>query len=453
MRGVLLAGSRLPDGTPAAAVLVAGLSLLERSAFVARDAGVTEAVVLAERSLHDRLVAAVRRKDLGIALRFADPSTDRDDILGSWTDGPPVAVLQVDIAHTRHASGVLKAAQSGDVLADERPRPADGTDDLLLGADRTWIGLAVLEPSQLGGLLDAVARKPARGALPALEAELSAGTSRDRPAAPLAWQAVRSAQDAKTAQQMLFRSLVKPADGWISIHLNRPISMSVTRLVVNLPVHPNHFSILVFAISMLGCAAIAWGDHYWMPIVGAFLIQWGSILDGCDGELARVRYQGSLLGAWLDNAGDDLTTVFYSIAIAANLTRFDHSALWTWAGAATAMMALVAIAVSYTYIISIGSGCVQDFPSQIERASVASTPLRKLWGFLAYLSKRDTMDVLFLCLTVLGLLEVIATLFFLGAAGTCFVFVKRRIEMHHQARLARRQTSAALADDPTSTVH
>jgi len=320
------------------------------------------------------------------------------------------------------------------VLVDEHPGSQGVPDDLHLAGGASWPGLAVLEPDRLGGLLDAVAGDKTRAPAAALQAELSAGRARAVPLPGLAWQAVRDAAGAAAARRMLFRSLVKPADGWISRHLNRPISLSVSRLLVGLPVHPNHLSVLVFAISMAGCACVAWGDHYWLPILGAFLVQWGSILDGCDGELARLRYQGSLLGAWLDNAGDDLTTVVYSIAVAVNLARFGHSPLWTWLGTATAVFALTAIAVSYSYIVSIGSGCVQDFPSNIERAATAQTPLRKLWGFIAYLSKRDTMDLIFLGLAVLGLLEVISTLFFFGAAATCFVFVRRRLEMRREAR-------------------
>ncbi|MBI5502728.1 MAG: CDP-alcohol phosphatidyltransferase family protein [Deltaproteobacteria bacterium] len=434
MRALLLAGARLPDGAPAAALRVAGLSLLERALFVARDAGVTSAVVVADAALHGGLRAAVRRQDVGVELTFADPASERDRILAGLGVGDPVAVVAADVAHTRHASPALKGARPGDVLLEEKPESGGGPDALRLGAGRTWLGLAVLGPERLGGLLEAAARDPAGGAAGALGAELSGGGARGVPVPGLAWQLVRGAADAKAARRMLFGSLVKPADGWISRHLNRPISLSVSRVLVGLPVHPNHLSVLVFLISMAGCACVAWGDHYWLPILGAFLVQWGSILDGCDGELARLRYQGSLLGAWLDNAGDDLTTVVYSIAVAVNLGRFGHSPVWTWLGAATAVFALIAIAVSYTYIVSIGSGCVQDFPSNVERAAVARTPLRKLWGFIAYLSKRDTMDLIFLGLAVLGLLEVIATLFFLGAAATCFVFVRRRVEMRREAR-------------------
>ena len=38
-----------------------------------------------------------------------------------------------------------------------------------------------------------------------------------------------------------------------------------------------------------------------------------SILDGCDGELARVRLQQSKLGAWLDTFVDDVLNVLITV--------------------------------------------------------------------------------------------------------------------------------------------
>jgi phosphatidylglycerophosphate synthase len=50
-------------------------------------------------------------------------------------------------------------------------------------------------------------------------------------------------------------------------------------------------------------------------IAGAALVQVQSILDGCDGELARLKMQGSRLGEWLDNVIDDAINVVYAVAL------------------------------------------------------------------------------------------------------------------------------------------
>ena len=55
-----------------------------------------------------------------------------------------------------------------------------------------------------------------------------------------------------------------------------------------------------------------------------------SILDGCDGELARVRMQQSKLGAWLDTFVDDVLNVLITVSIGIGLAR---SGAGTWAAA------------------------------------------------------------------------------------------------------------------------
>jgi len=45
---------------------------------------------------------------------------------------------------------------------------------------------------------------------------------------------------------------------------------------------------------------------YWDTLIGAFLCLWASILDGCDGEVARLKLQESAFGCWLETVCDCL---------------------------------------------------------------------------------------------------------------------------------------------------
>ena len=51
-------------------------------------------------------------------------------------------------------------------------------------------------------------------------------------------------------------------------------------------------------------------------MLGAFLSLAASVLDGCDGEIARLKYQESALGCWIETVGD----YSYYIAIFVGLT-------------------------------------------------------------------------------------------------------------------------------------
>ena len=56
--------------------------------------------------------------------------------------------------------------------------------------------------------------------------------------------------------------------------------------------------------------------HYWTGVFAAVLSLAASILDGCDGEIARLKYQESALGCWIETFGD----YSYYIAIFIGLT-------------------------------------------------------------------------------------------------------------------------------------
>jgi phosphatidylglycerophosphate synthase len=433
MRALLLAGLRLASGSPVAATRVAGMSLLERAVFVARDAGVTEAVVVAERPLLPALREAARRADLGVELAWADPSTDRDTILRRLAGDDPVVVVRADVAHTRLVSPALRDAEPGELLVDERAGPIRGAESLRLATGPTWVGLATLRADGLAGLIDGLAADPARGDVTALDAEVAEGQLQTVPVTGLPWQAVRSAAELRTAERLLVESLARPADAWVSRRVNRPLSARLTRLLVDLPLLPNHVSVAVFVVGMAGCIAIASGGRYLLPLLGALLLQGAAVLAGVDGELARVRYQGSFLGAWLDTLGHDLTAIATVMAVTASLANRGHSSLWTWLGVAAAVANVVAIAVAYSHMISSGKASPDDFAAPVERAGPAPTLRRRVWGSVAQASGRDTQALAVLVGALLGLLQIAVVALFVGALLAGAEAVRRSLQLRREA--------------------
>ena len=67
-------------------------------------------------------------------------------------------------------------------------------------------------------------------------------------------------------------------------------------------------------------------------MLGGFLSLAASVLDGCDGEIARLKYQESALGCWIETFGD----YWYYIAIFIGLTigavRQTHVEAFYWIG-------------------------------------------------------------------------------------------------------------------------
>src|SRR4029077_17952203 len=99
------------------------------------------------------------------------------------------------------------------------------------------------------------------------------------------------------------------------------LSVRFTRHVLcRSPVTPNQITLFAAALGLLGCVLMAMG-HYAAVVLGLLLEHTQSVLDGCDGELARVRFQQSKLGAWLDTFVDDVLNVLMTASAGIGLWR------------------------------------------------------------------------------------------------------------------------------------
>jgi len=91
----------------------------------------------------------------------------------------------------------------------------------------------------------------------------------------------------------------KPSDGPVSRHFNRPLSVRISRRLVKYPITPNQISLFTFLCAVLAAGLFSLGS-YAMLLLGGLLTQFASVIDGCDGEVARLKFQSSHYGGWLD---------------------------------------------------------------------------------------------------------------------------------------------------------
>jgi CDP-L-myo-inositol myo-inositolphosphotransferase len=114
----------------------------------------------------------------------------------------------------------------------------------------------------------------------------------------------------KKAEQALLKRLCdKPNDGPVARYLNRPISVRISRHLVKRHVTPNQISLFSFLCSLLAAGLFALGG-YPALLLGGVLAQFASIIDGCDGEVARLKYQSSDIGGWFDAVLDRYADAF-----------------------------------------------------------------------------------------------------------------------------------------------
>jgi len=114
----------------------------------------------------------------------------------------------------------------------------------------------------------------------------------------------------------LLQEARKDTDSFMAKHFDRHISLAATRLLLNTTIAPTHMTLFSCVVGLTGAAMLAEGSFAWM-LAGALTIWTHTLFDGCDGELARIRYQESRLGGQIDFWGDNLIhfTLFTALGI------------------------------------------------------------------------------------------------------------------------------------------
>ncbi|HEY7038058.1 MAG TPA: CDP-alcohol phosphatidyltransferase family protein [Methylomirabilota bacterium] len=138
--------------------------------------------------------------------------------------------------------------------------------------------------------------------------------------------AVDGADGVKAAEDWLLRGLIKDTEGFMSRYVERRISLALTRRLVSTPITPNAMTLVSLAMGLLGAPFFLSADPL-TQVIGSLLFLTHSILDGCDGELARLKFLESRAGARLDFWGDNLVhvAVFTCMAVGWSLAI---DALW-----------------------------------------------------------------------------------------------------------------------------
>jgi hypothetical protein len=125
----------------------------------------------------------------------------------------------------------------------------------------------------------------------------------------------------RAAEDAVFEDLMRADLGIVARFINKKISFRLTRyLLVNLPFTPNMVTLFAGVVGLIGALFISTGT-YDNVLIGFALAQLQSILDGCDGELARVRFQQTAIGEWLDTIVDDLLNIAIVLAVGVAVWR------------------------------------------------------------------------------------------------------------------------------------
>jgi uncharacterized protein (TIRG00374 family) len=338
--GVVLAAgrserlARRTRGRSKALLRVGGIPLIELAIRRLRGAGVERVVVVVGRDAR-RVGWAARRAGGEVEIVHADgwEAGNGASLLAAETavrDDERFALLCVDHVFDPRSLDELAAASTAAVLVDPSPDPdvwEEGTKVRVTGGAAVAFGKDLLDPAVDCGafLLSPAIFDALRSAAGEGDHSLAGAVSRLSDRAHLGaialsaerhWQDVDTPHDLRAARRLLRRSLIKQSDGPIARYVNRPISTRITVALAPLRVPPTFLSVITFLLGIWG----AWSLSSGRALMGGLLVQAASILDGSDGETARLFGRSSSLGQLIDGTFDR----FVDAAVIAGLL------LWAW---------------------------------------------------------------------------------------------------------------------------
>ena len=176
--------------------------------------------------------------------------------------------------------------------------------------------------------------------------ESSKTASRPRPPgrAQSVWQYVDNFAEIHACEKAFLRRAGKPQDGIVSRLINRPISRTITRVLLRYQITPAAWTLSMLVLPVASFFVLLRGD-YFAFLVGVAIFQIYSVLDGCDGEIARAKYLESEKGGRLDTWTDIFGGFIFVFGLGYGLYR-KHSAAanaWYYVLQAIACVLLIAI--------------------------------------------------------------------------------------------------------------
>jgi len=217
------------------------------------------------------------------------------------------------------------------------------------------------------------------------------------------WMDIDTPEDLVKARKLYWRivrrDMVKPTDGPVSKYLNRPISTRISLFLYRRLdwLTANHVSVLSFLTALLSAFLFLIAS---LPLAGVFA-QVASILDGVDGELARLRREESAWGGFLDTV----------------LDRFADIALITAIGLSTIKLSVMPVDVALMLTALAAFGIV--LVSYITKLSATRLDVHRLRSGFPW----ATRDVRLFLIMLGGLLNALwLPLIFCAVAPVLFAF-------------------------------
>jgi len=240
---------------------------------------------------------------------------------------------------------------------------------------------------------------------------------------------VSAPADIRVAERRLLRALVKDTDGFMARHVERPVSLAISRRLASTVVTPNQMTLISMVIGLAGAPLFLSARAPWQT-AGALLFLAHSVLDGCDGELARLKFQESRWGGVLDFWSDNVVHIATFACMAAGWSRAIGHAWPLFLGATAVLGNAGSAGLVYWRMMRTKADAGPLY------TSVSASPDRGLARLLDALSRRDFI-YLVVALALFGKANWFLLLASLGAPTYFFLLVLLAAREHVTKTRAR----------------
>ncbi|MDZ4712554.1 MAG: CDP-alcohol phosphatidyltransferase family protein [bacterium] len=129
-----------------------------------------------------------------------------------------------------------------------------------------------------------------------------------------------------------FKQSLKTVDSEeiLDLVIFRPVSFILVKLIYNTNITPNHISIVALVFGILSGVLYGFGTHQFFILASAsFFIC--NTLDCMDGQLARLKKNGTKIGRVIDGFIDYITSVSVFLGLGIAMTHITGDPLYSWA--------------------------------------------------------------------------------------------------------------------------
>jgi phosphatidylglycerophosphate synthase len=232
--------------------------------------------------------------------------------------------------------------------------------------------------------------------------------------AMLALRIADSGQDLARAEAEIRRSVYKSTDPYLA-RVNRRMSLPISMLLLRTPMTANALSLLLVVLGLTAGWLFSLGS-YATGVAAAALSLGASILDGCDGEIARLKYQESAFGCWVETIGDYTYYIAIFVGLTVGAVRYTADPMFYRIGA----LALAGTFITFALLIWLRRRITNGQPEKLQATAKAHFyASKKRWAWLvaklSFCATRSTMPYGIMAFALLGILPGILVLAAIGA--------------------------------------